>query len=181
MPLGLTVEGEIECSVVCVYNPSLMYSHAPVHYTCPICLGIQGIESDQTLLKQSDLTYRDSWVSVFINSFWVGRNEGHAIVVPNDHVEHIYDLPDEIGGLIISLARRVAIAMREVYRCDGVTLRQNNEPAGGQHAYHFHLHVIPRYSDDDFDKEVVKGHRLATPDERVSYSQKLRSYLENSV
>ena len=74
-----------------------MKSHAPKNYKCPICLGVKGVENDDTLLKQADLIFRDNLVSVFINSFWIPTREGHVIVVPNEHYENIFDLPDMVG------------------------------------------------------------------------------------
>ncbi|KKU62409.1 MAG: Diadenosine tetraphosphate (Ap4A) hydrolaseHIT [Candidatus Amesbacteria bacterium GW2011_GWA1_47_16] len=70
-----------------------MYKHAPENYKCPICLGVLGIESDDTLLKQADLVYKDDLVSVFINSFWIDTAEGSAIVVTNGHYENLYEIP----------------------------------------------------------------------------------------
>ena len=71
-----------------------MKSHAPKGYRCPICLGVQGIENEHTLLMQNDLVYKDELVSVFINSFWIKTVEAHVIVVPNDHIENLYDVPE---------------------------------------------------------------------------------------
>lgn len=41
-----------------------MKSNAPANYACPICLGNQGIESEDTLLKQADLVFSDELTSV---------------------------------------------------------------------------------------------------------------------
>lgn len=155
-----------------------MFNHAPKNYACPICLGIQGVESDETLLKQADLVYKDELVSAFINSFWVGKNEGHIIVVPNDHYENIYELPEDTGGKIFSVAKKIALALKKTYDCDGVTIRQNNEPASEQHAFHYHLHVFPRYKGDEFNQRVTEKSRLSDPTERLQYAKKLKDYLE---
>lgn len=149
-------------------------------YICPICLGIQGIENDKTLLKQSDLVFSDELVSVWISSFWVGRNTGHVIVVPNKHFENLYDLPDFIGHRIFEVSKKISVAIKKVYQCDGVTLRQNNEPAGDQHALHYHLHIFPRYRGDTFNQELTKQSRLSSPDERSIYCEKLKEYLSSS-
>lgn len=154
-----------------------MFNHAPENYICSICLGVQGIENEHTLLKQADLVYKDNLVSAFINSFWVGKNEGHVIVVPNEHFENMYDLPDEVGGRIFSVAQKVALALKETYRCDGITIRQNNEPASEQHVFHYHLHVFPRYEGDEFNIRTTGKSRLSKPSERIRYSQKLKDYL----
>ena len=43
----------------------------------------------------------------------------------------------------VSPVRRVAVAIRTGYPRDGMTVRQNNEPAGGQDVWHLHTHMIP--------------------------------------
>jgi len=69
--------------------------------------------------------------------------------------------------------------MKAVYGCDGITTRQNNEPAGDQHAFHFHFHIFPRYSNDGYNTVQPSEKRLADPEERALYAEKLRSYLES--
>ena len=155
-----------------------MYGHTPQDYKCPICLGILGIENDDTLLKQADLVFKDDLVSVFINSFWVGRNEGHVIVVPNEHFENLYDIPKEVGYRIFEVSQKMSLALKQAYHCDGITLRQNNEPAGDQHAFHYHLHVFPRYTDDQFNQKLTEKSRLSDPARRIVYAEKLKSVLK---
>jgi histidine triad (HIT) family protein len=156
---------------------TVMKQNAPENYVCPICLGVTGVESDDTLLKQADLVFRDELVSVWINSFWIKGNEGHLIVVPNEHFENIYDLPEVIGHRIFDVAKHMSTVMKRAYKCDGITIRQNNEPAGDQHAFHYHLHIFPRYTGDTFNQELTKKSFLSDPQARIVYKEKLRHYL----
>ena len=126
-----------------------MYNHAPKDYVCPICVAVKGVENDQTLIKQLDILFRDNEVMVFIASYFIKGSEGHLIVVPVGHYENLYDLSDKIGGKIISVAKEYAIKMKQAYNCNGVNVLQNNEPVAGQHAFHYHLHLFPRYKGDD--------------------------------
>lgn len=151
-----------------------MSSHAPADYVCPICLGNAGTESEKTLLKQADRVFHDELVSVWVNSFWIKGNEGHLIIVPNGHYETIYDLPDHLGHRIFEVAKQMSTALKAAYQCDGVTLRQNNEPAGDQHAFHYHLHVFPRYVNDTFNVELTRKSFLSEPSERKQYVNKLQ-------
>ncbi len=153
-----------------------MYNHAPSDYICPICLGVRGIENDKTLLLQQDLLYKDNHVSVFIKSFWIIYNPGHVSVVTNKHVENIYDLPDELGAHIFAVARKIATVMRETYNCEGITTLQNNEPAGNQHAFHYHFHIFPRYKDDVLHANM-SNKQLADPKKRKDFADKLRAKL----
>ncbi len=153
-------------------------SRAPKNYKCPICLGVDGVENEDTLLKQADLVYRDKAVSVFINSFWIPTCEGHVIVVPNEHHENLYDLPKKLNNHIYEIVQKMAIAMKKAYKCDGITTRQNNEPAGDQHAFHFHHHVFPRYDGDSFNLNLTKKSVLSDTSKRLKYVAKLRKELE---
>ena len=153
-----------------------MHNHAPIDYICPICLGVQGIENDNTLMLQQDIVYKDKLVTAFINSFRIKNNPGHVIVVPNDHYENLYDLPSDLGVYIFNIAKKVAIAMKEAYGCDGITTVQNNEPAGGQHAFHYHLHIFPRYK-NDYLHENMSNKQLAGPAKRKDFADKLRAKL----
>jgi len=153
-----------------------MFNNAPEGYKCPICLGVQGIENDGTMLRQSDLIYKNDKVNVFINSFFIDGNEGHLIVVPNKHFENLYELETEYGHSIIDVSQNMAIAIKNAYKCDGITIRQNNEPASGQHAFHYHMHIFPRYDDDQFETNVSKK-RESTLQERKAYIEKIKAEL----
>jgi len=148
--------------------------HAPSDYVCPICLGIQNIQNKHTLLLPQDLVYKNGLVSAFINSFFIEGSEGHIIIVPNAHVENLYDLNDAQAEAVLVAAKQIARAMKLAYACDGITLLQNNEPAGDQHAFHFHLHVFPRYENDQFHTKVLKK-RTAEPKERKEFAEKIRN------
>jgi histidine triad (HIT) family protein len=150
-------------------------SHAPKDYSCPICLGIQRIQSSKTLLHPKDILYQNECITIFINSFFIQGNEGHVIIVSNEHIETIYTLPEDIGQEVMKYASIVSRVIKLAYNCDGITVQQNNEPAGGQHAFHFHLHVFPRYNNDSFSQNVISK-RETTQKERIEYVRKLQKF-----
>lgn len=154
-----------------------MHNHSSSDYICPVCLGVKRELNDKTLLLAQDVVYQDKVCTAFINSFWIKNNPGHVIVVPNDHYENIYDLSDEVGAHIFSIARKIATVMRETYLCEGITLLQNNEPAGGQHAFHYHLHIFPRYENDDLHANMMDK-QLADPVKRKVFTNKLQRHLQ---
>lgn len=151
-----------------------MYSHAPPEYTCPVCQ-IAGSAADGASPRTSeeDVFYQDEVVTAFVASAWWGNNAGHAIVIPNQHYENIFDLPVALAAEIHRVARDVAIALKVVYQCEGVSTRQHNEPAGGQDVWHYHLHVFPRYEGDGL---YGSERRWTTQEERRPCSTKLRAY-----
>jgi len=143
------------------------------NYQCPICLGLQEVENDLTLIKQSDFIYKDKDVSALVNSFYIENNKGHVIVVPNTHFENIFDIPKEILNEIMVVVKKISFALKKAYNCTGITLFQNNEPDGGQHAFHFHLHVFPRYKNDDLFRHI-RDKKVLDPQERLIYAEKLK-------
>ncbi len=153
----------------------LNISHTFSDYPCPICPATLGIENETTYIKKSDIVFRDETTTAFISSFFKENNPGHVIIVPNTHYENVYSLPDEVSNKIQSLAKRVAFALKVAYHCDGISTAQHNEPAGDQHAFHYHFHVFPRYLYDDLYKHIHEK-TLPTPEERARYAQKLRPY-----
>ncbi len=126
-----------------------MYNHAPADYDCPLCIMVRGEDQPDPWTKQSDVFYRDDAVIAWVNSKWWGDIEGNVVVIPLDHVENIFDLSPELAAKIHAVAQRVAVAMMETYGCGGISTRQHNGPAGNQDAWHYHLHVFPRYDRDD--------------------------------
>lgn len=155
-----------------------MFNHAPADYVCPICLAIEGIENEHTMAKQADIVYRDKFALVYVNSKFVGNNPGHVIVVPTAHFENLYELPIKYAHRIIEVSQKMALALKAVRHCDGVWVVQNNEPASGQHAFHYHMHIFPRFNGDSLRELDVAGDvRVAKPSERAPYAAALRTYL----
>jgi histidine triad (HIT) family protein len=150
-----------------------MKSHAPKNYVCPICLAVEGIENDQTLIKQQDILYKDEDVMVFISSFFIEGAEGQPLISPIRHYENFYDIPDTLGAKIFKISKEYAVKMKNAYNCDGVNILQNNEPAAGQHAFHYHLHLFPRYEGKDIWPKMGRK-KLASMEERLEFVKKFK-------
>ena len=153
-----------------------MYNHKPENYICPFCLVIQGIENDHVYTKQSDIVYKDNYITAFIAAGCWKNNKEHVLIIPNKHYENIYELPLKFSTKIHSFEKKVALAFKKVYNCDGVSSRQHNEPHGNQDVWHYHLHVFPRYKNDNLYKT---DRETFPPYERIVYAKKLRKYFEN--
>jgi histidine triad (HIT) family protein len=150
-----------------------MFNHAPDGYQCPFCLVVGGGEDELT--KQRDIVLWTERAMAFVASRWWPNNRGHVLVVPTEHHENLYDLPAIYGHAVHDVVREVAIGMKRTYHCDGVSTRQHNEPAGYQDAWHYHVHVFPRYDGD----ELYNTRHLpepATAEEREPYALRLREY-----
>lgn len=152
-----------------------MFNHAPKNYICPFCSLMQGKESKYNNLQ--DIVHQDELVTAIVSPVWWRNNPGHVIIIPNSHFENIYDLPSAYGHRIQDRVREIAIAMKEVYKCDGVSTLQHNEPVGGQTVWHYHVHVFPRYKWDLLYFGLLLR-KFIPLEKRIVYAQKLRAYFK---
>ncbi len=86
---------------------------------------------------------------------------GHLLLAPSGHVRDIYDVSTDLGAHLFGVATRLSRAMRETFKPDGLTLRQNNGEAGGQTVFHFHLHLVPRFAGRELWRAVTPPVRRA--------------------
>ena len=102
--------------------------------------------------------YEDDFFKVFLDLS--PTSFGHALIIPKEHYRNLFELDDKIASKALILAKKVGNAMKKSLHCDGLNLLQNNGEIAGQTMFHFHIHVIPRYKDDNtkiiFDQKPLK-------------------------
>jgi len=75
-------------------------------------------------------------------------NEGHALVIPKEHATDLYAVSDAALAATAVTAKRVAAAVARTLNPDGLNIVQCNGAAAAQSVMHFHVHVLPRITDD---------------------------------
>jgi histidine triad (HIT) family protein len=126
------------------------------------------------------LAFRDSHTAVFPSRHQRPHNRGHMLVVPTSHLPQIYEIDEELAGPLMATLARVAAAVKETFRADGISIRQNNERYGDQDVFHVHFHVIPRFAGDAFNTgndRFPLGAVEVPLDERIEQAQKLSEVL----
>lgn len=98
-------------------------------------------------------------------------NKGHALILPKAHYANLYELPDELAGKAMILAKKVIIRMKEVLNCDGYNIVQNNGSVMGQTVFHFHIHLIPRNEGDQAGITWTPG--TLTPEDKEEILKKV--------
>jgi histidine triad (HIT) family protein len=147
-----------------------MYNHEPPDYNCPFCNYVLKVE-------QAHFVYQDENIAGFISSARWPQNTGIVILIPNKHIENIYDMPDELLAKIHALAKKIALAMKKGYQCDGVSIRQHNEPAGNQEVMHYHFQILPRYTDDKLYISHLKKSGVSMED-RAKFAEIIKENLD---
>ena len=96
----------------------------------------------------SEIVYEDDIAFCFLDAHPL--NGGHTLVIPKQHHQDIYALPNDTAGHLFQTATRLARAIKKAVAADGINIGMNNEVAAGQAVFHAHIHVIPRYADDGY-------------------------------
>jgi histidine triad (HIT) family protein len=73
---------------------------------------------------------------------------GHSLIIPKTHAENIWDISEEDISAIGKAARKIAHGIKEAIHPLGVAVLQLNGKAVNQVVMHYHLHLIPRSSQD---------------------------------
>jgi len=89
------------------------------------------------------LVYEDDNVMAFLDIRPL--SEGHTLVIPKEHYETIFEIPEELVAHLYRIVKRVALAVKKATEADGISIIQQNGKAAGQEIFHLHVHVIPRF------------------------------------
>jgi histidine triad (HIT) family protein len=76
-------------------------------------------------------------------------NPGHALVIPKNHAPNLIASDDADLGKVMATVRRVATAIDKTLSPHGINLLQANGPGAAQSVFHFHMHIVPRATDDN--------------------------------
>ncbi len=90
--------------------------------------------------------YEDDKVIAFLDIHPV--NEGHTLVVIKDQVDHIWDLNDADYGYLWNAAKKIALHIRQVTKCQRVAAS-----VIGIDVAHAHIHLVPINQGSDMDKK----------------------------
>jgi histidine triad (HIT) family protein len=92
--------------------------------------------------------YEDEHTVAFLDKGHATR--GHTLVVPRRHAVDIWALSEEEAQAVMRSIHRVARLLRDRLDLRGLNITQANGEAAWQDVFHYHVHLIPRYGDDDF-------------------------------
>ncbi|MBQ6888032.1 MAG: HIT family protein [Lachnospiraceae bacterium] len=83
--------------------------------------------------------------------------KGHSLILPKSHYKNLFELPDETASEVLVLAKKLGAQLKDKLNCDGLNVLQNNGEVAGQTVFHFHMHLIPRYTDDNQKISWIPG------------------------
>lgn len=73
---------------------------------------------------------------------------GHSLIIPKLHRENYFDLLENEVGYILALSKEVKDIVDTQFNPAGYNVFSNVGRAAGQVVMHAHVHLVPRYTDD---------------------------------
>jgi len=123
----------------------------------------------------AEKVYEDDYTFAFLDIN--PGNPGHTLIIPKEHTENLYTISDEVLCRVMISTRKVALAVKHGMDADGIHLVVNNEKPAGQIIFHFHIHIVPRFVEDDFKWGVHKSYKES---EIKEIAEKIKKELINS-
>lgn len=118
--------------------------------------------------------YEDEDFKVILDRF--PASKGHVLILPKNHYENLFDLPTEISAKLYPLVQHLAKGIKEAVQADGINIVQNNGAAAGQSVFHFHMHIIPRFTEDQVVLNQT-SHGETTLEELENIAQLIKQYV----
>lgn len=120
----------------------------------------------------SKIVYEDEDTLAFLD---ISQNtKGHTLVIPKQETKSLLTAPKEVVEKINTVAQKLAQDYMQIFDAKGVNILSNAGEVAGQTVFHYHVHVIPRYTEDelifktqetDFDLDAVHNTILGYYDE----------------
>lgn len=91
--------------------------------------------------------YEDDQFLAFLDISQV--TPGHTLVIPKKHARNLLEMtPDETADLF-NVVSTVTKKVENATQPQGMNIISNMEEIAGQSVFHTHVHILPRYSQDD--------------------------------
>jgi diadenosine tetraphosphate (Ap4A) HIT family hydrolase len=111
--------------------------------TCPFCAIAANEDTDVEVIYEGK-----EMLAFFPES---PATPGHTLIIPRDHVTDFWnaDLPlvEELSAVAVRIGRAIDAALKP----EGMNLITSAGEVAEQTVFHLHLHLVPRWRDDELD------------------------------
>jgi histidine triad (HIT) family protein len=109
---------------------------------CIFCKIVRGQE-------KSWKVYENENVYAFLDIYPV--NEYHTLVIPKNHYESIFDIPEEELQEVIAVVKKIVTLFDRKLGIKNVQIINSSGSEAQQHVFHIHFHIVPRKKGDNQD------------------------------
>jgi len=80
-------------------------------------------------------------------------NEYHTLVIPKDHYENIFDIPEDELKDVMAVIKKLVTLFNSKLGIDNVQIINSSGSEAQQDVFHMHFHIVPRKLNDNQDIE----------------------------
>jgi diadenosine tetraphosphate (Ap4A) HIT family hydrolase len=124
---------------------------------CSLC-NVHLLEGNKIILENEHCMFLQMPQEVLI---------GSGLIVPKIHRETLFDLTKQEWEATYQLLHDVKQLLDEQYYPDGYNVGWNCGDVGGQHIFHAHLHVIPRFKDEPYAGRGIRSWLKSSENRRI--------------
>ena len=112
------------------------------------------------------ILYENDHVLVFLDISQTTK--GHTLVIPKKHVPNVFEMTEDDMKHVFSVIPKLANALKVAFNATGMNIVNNNEAIAGQTVFHYHVHLIPRYNENDTFKMSYTNNMESYPAEKLA-------------
>lgn len=94
----------------------------------------------------SKVIYEDEKCLVFLDIS--PATKGHVLIIPKNHYADLFEIEESELFYLMGIAQKISQRLKDRLGFEGLNVVQNNGSIAGQTVFHYHIHLIPRYKDD---------------------------------
>ncbi|RME71355.1 MAG: HIT domain-containing protein [Chloroflexi bacterium] len=160
-----------------LYSPWRMKYVSSMHKSDE-CIFCAKLNDDPARDRENLVVFRAASSFVVMNLY--PYNTGHLMVVPNQHVARLSDVPPAVQAEMMALTTYFVDLLTAVMRPDGFNIGMNlGRVAGAGIDTHLHLHIVPRWAGDSNFMPVIGSTRVLPEDLGATYD-KIVAYLQQN-
>ena len=91
--------------------------------------------------------YEDEKVLAFLDISQASK--GHTLIVPKTHFANMLECDEETVAYMYKIANKLGNQIVNSLGAKGMNILTNINEVAGQTVKHFHIHLLPRYNDED--------------------------------
>lgn len=101
---------------------------------------------------------------------------GHALVIPKTHCPDFLHVRESDLHDVLRVTQNVARAIVKTFDLEGFNIFSNNGKIAGQSVFHFHMHITPRYPNDNI--KFVLQLKTYEGDAMARYAENIRQHMQ---
>lgn len=119
------------------------------------------------------IVYEDDLSIAFLDISQITK--GHTLVVPKKAYPNILEIPTDLLMHLMGVVKKICSGLNQAYGISEFNILNNNGQTAGQTVFHYHIHVLPRFNQEEFKYQHQSNNY--SKDELLEITEKIKGAL----